>query len=116
MTILPHSLLVAAQPSRRWSAFARHAVSVASVLADAAVIVSLCVAVGWIYHRVVYGEVEPLRSFASVGLMAAGLFVLPGIVRGEYDLAHYLDLQAAPAAHASPTGTSPSSRCSRSRS
>ena len=39
MTILPHSLLVAAQPSRRWSAFARYAVSVASVLADAVVIV-----------------------------------------------------------------------------
>ncbi len=57
------------------------------------VIVSLCVAVGWIYHRVVYGEFEPLRSFASVGFMAAGLFVLPGIVRGEYDLAHYLDFK-----------------------
>jgi Undecaprenyl-phosphate glucose phosphotransferase len=93
MTILPHSLLVATQPSRRWSAFARYAVSVASVVADAAVMVGLCVALGWIYHRVVYGEVEPLRSFAGVGFMAAGLFVLPGIVRGEYDLAHYLDFK-----------------------
>jgi Undecaprenyl-phosphate glucose phosphotransferase len=93
MTILPHSLLVATQPSRRWSAFARYAVSVASVVADAVVMISLCVAIGWIYHRVVYGEVEPLRSFASVGFMAAGLFVLPGIVRGEYDLAHYLDFK-----------------------
>jgi Undecaprenyl-phosphate glucose phosphotransferase len=93
MTILPHSLLVAAQPSRRWSAFARYTVSAASVLADAAVIISLCVALGWIYHRVVYGEVEPPRSFASVGFMAAGLFVLPGILRGEYDLAHYLDFR-----------------------
>ena len=93
MTILPHSLLVATQPSRRWSAFARYAVSVASVLADAAVIVGVCVAVGWVYHRVVYGEVEPLRSLASVGLMTAGLFVLPGIVRGEYDLTHYLDFK-----------------------
>jgi Undecaprenyl-phosphate glucose phosphotransferase len=91
MTILPHSLLVATQPSRRWNAFARYTISVGSVLADAAVIVGLCVAVGWAYHRVVYGEVEPLRSFASVGVMAAGLFVLPGIFRGEYDLAHYLD-------------------------
>ena len=93
MTILPHSLLVAAQPSRRWSAFARYAVSVASVLADTVVIVGVCVAVGWVYHRVVYGEVEPLRSLASVGLMTAGMFVLPGIVRGEYDLTHYLDFK-----------------------
>ena len=38
-------------------------------------------------------SVEPLRSFASVGAMAAGLFVLPGILRGEYDLAHYLDFK-----------------------
>ena len=115
MTILPHSLLVAAQPSRRWSAFARYAVSVASVLADAVVIVGVCVAVGWVYHRVVYGEVEPLRSLASVGLMTAGMFVLPGIVRGEYDLTHYL-ISSRTCGARSPTGTSLSSRCSRSRS
>src|SRR5262245_26418859 len=93
MTILPHSLLAAAQPSRRWSAFARYAVSVASVVADVAVMVGLCVAIGWVYHRVAYDAVEPLRTFASVGIMAASLFVLPGIVRGEYDLAHYLDFK-----------------------
>jgi hypothetical protein len=93
MTILPHSLLVATRPSRRWSAFARYTVSVASVLADTVVIIGLCVAVGWAYHLVVYGGVEPLRSFASVGLMAAGVFVLPGIFRGEYDLNHYLDFK-----------------------
>jgi Undecaprenyl-phosphate glucose phosphotransferase len=93
MTILPHSLLLATQPSRRWGAFARYAVSVASVLADMVVIAGLCVAVGSAYHLVVYGGVEPLRSFASVGAIAAGLFVVPGIVRGEYGLNHYLDFK-----------------------
>jgi len=93
MTILPHSMLVATRPSRRWSAIARYTVSVAGVVADALVIMVLCIVVGWVYHRVVYGEVEPLRSLATVGVMAAGLFVLPGIFRGEYDLAHYLDFK-----------------------
>jgi Undecaprenyl-phosphate glucose phosphotransferase len=93
MTILPHSLLVATSPSRRWGAFARYAVSVASVLADVLVIIGLCFAVGSAYHLAVYGAIEPLRSFASVGVIAAGLFVLPGIVRGEYGLNHYLDFK-----------------------
>ena len=31
-----------------------------------------------------------LRSFLGVGVTTAGLFVLPGIFRGEYDLTHYL--------------------------
>src|SRR5688572_20728097 len=93
MTILPHSLLVATNPSRRWGAFARYAVSVASVLADAVVIIGLCVVIGTGYHLAVYGTVEPLRSFVSVGAMAAGIFVLPAIFRGEYELNHYLDFK-----------------------
>src|SRR6187401_125476 len=93
MTILPHSMLVATRPSRWWGAIARYAVGVAGVIADVAVIIGLCIAVGWGYHLVVYGGVEPLRSFASVGAMAAGVFVLPAIVRGEYDLNHYLDFR-----------------------
>ena len=35
MTILPHSMLVAARPARWWSAFARYSIGVASVVADA---------------------------------------------------------------------------------
>jgi exopolysaccharide biosynthesis polyprenyl glycosylphosphotransferase len=31
-----------------------------------------------------------LRSFVGIGAIAAGVFVLPGIFRGEYELTHYL--------------------------
>jgi Undecaprenyl-phosphate glucose phosphotransferase len=93
MTILPHSLLATARPAHRWSSIARYGISVLAVLADAALIVGLCVAVGWTYHLVAYGDFEPLRSFAGVGLIAAGTFVLPGVVRGEYDITHYLDFR-----------------------
>jgi Undecaprenyl-phosphate glucose phosphotransferase len=90
MTFMPHSMLVAAHPSRWWTTFARHTVSVAGVFADASVIIALSMLMGAAYHLTVYGDVGPLRSFLGVGATAAGLFVLPGIFRGEYDLPHYL--------------------------
>ena len=90
MTLLPHSLLVAAQPARWWATFARQTVSVAGVVADAAAIMSMSVLMGASYHMAVYGSAGPIVSFIGAGGTAAGLFVLPGIFRGEYDLAHYL--------------------------
>ena len=90
MTFMPHSMLVATHPSRWWTTFARHAVSVAGVLADAGVIIAISMLMGAAYHLTVYGDVGPLGSFFGVGATAAGLFVLPGIFRGEYDLPHYL--------------------------
>jgi Undecaprenyl-phosphate glucose phosphotransferase len=93
MTILPHSLLAAARPARWWNAFARYAISIASLLADGAVIVGVSLLVGLLYHLSVYGDVGPLRSFLGVGITAAGIFALPGIVRGEYELSNYLDFR-----------------------
>jgi Undecaprenyl-phosphate glucose phosphotransferase len=90
MTILPHSLPTTARPARWWSTFPRQSVSVASVLADAAVIVALSILVGLAYHLAIYGNVGPLRGFIALGTSAASIFVLPGIFRGEYELTHYL--------------------------
>jgi Undecaprenyl-phosphate glucose phosphotransferase len=90
MTFMPHSLLVATRPSRWWSTFARRAIGVASVLADAVVVIGVSMLMGALYHQVVYGGVGPLRSFLGIGAIAAGVFVLPGIFRGEYELTHYL--------------------------
>src|SRR6478736_3430673 len=93
MTFMPQSLLVGAQPSRRWVTFARHTVSVVSVLADALAILGISILMGTLYHLVMYGDVGPTRSFLGVGATAAGLFVLPGIFRGEYELGHYLSFR-----------------------
>jgi Undecaprenyl-phosphate glucose phosphotransferase len=90
MTFMPHSLLVAARPTRWWSTFARHTIGVASVFADAAVIIGVSILMGVVYHQAVYGDFGPLRSFLGIGAIAAGIFVLPGVFRGEYDLTHYL--------------------------
>jgi Undecaprenyl-phosphate glucose phosphotransferase len=94
MTILPHSLLVATRPSRWWSAFARHAISIISVIADAAVIIGASILVGSAYHLAIYGSTGPLRGFIALGASAASIFVLPGIFRGEYDLTYYLSFRA----------------------
>jgi Undecaprenyl-phosphate glucose phosphotransferase len=45
---------------------------------------------GSLYHLIIYGDFGPIGNFLGVGAMAAGLFILPGIFRGEYELAHYL--------------------------
>ena len=90
MTFIPHSLLVAAQPARWWMTFARHTVSVLGVITDAMVIIGISVLMGAAYHLAVYGNTGPLVSFLGAGITTAGLFVLPGILRSEYDLAHYL--------------------------
>ncbi|TMJ05583.1 MAG: exopolysaccharide biosynthesis polyprenyl glycosylphosphotransferase [Alphaproteobacteria bacterium] len=90
MTFMPHPLLVAAQPARWRTGFARHTVSAMAVLADATVIVVISLLMGAAYHLAVYGGPGPLASFIGVGITTAGLFVLPGIFRGEYELTHYL--------------------------
>jgi Undecaprenyl-phosphate glucose phosphotransferase len=90
MTILPHSMLAVTRPLRWWIAFARYAVSVTAVVADIVIVVGISTLMGLIYHKAAYGDVGPLRSFIGVGATAAGIFVLPGIFRGEYDLTHFL--------------------------
>src|ERR1041384_167419 len=94
MTILPHSMLVAARPARWWSAFARSTIGGASVAADAAVIIGVSVLIGLAYHLAIYGSVGPLRGFVAVGASAAGIFVLPAIFRGEYTLSNYLSFRS----------------------
>src|SRR3954463_2351670 len=89
MTFMPQSLLAAARPAR-WTTFARQTVSVISVLADTVVIVAVSMLMGMAYHLMVYGGTGPLVSFLGVGVASAGVFVLPGILRGQYDLSHYL--------------------------
>ena len=94
MTILPHSMLVAARPARWWSAFARYSIGVASVMADAAVIIGVSVLIGLAYHLAVYGSIGPLRGFVAVGASAASIFVLPALFRGEYELSYYLSFRS----------------------
>ena len=90
MTFMPHSLLVAARPARWWSTFARHTISVAAVVGDAIAIIGISMLMGVAYHQAFYGSAGPMRAFLGIGAIAAGVFILPGIFRAEYELTHYL--------------------------
>jgi Undecaprenyl-phosphate glucose phosphotransferase len=89
MNIMPKYLPVVAGLSRSWVTVGRRMVSTIGILADAAVIVAVSCLSGTIYHLTVYGEPGPLLALAEVGVAAASIFVLPGVVHGDYALAHY---------------------------
>jgi len=94
MNIMPKYLPVIASPPRWWIAIGRRMVSAASVLADALVIVTVSCVTGAIYHELFYDTPGSLADFAEVGFAAAAIFVLPGIVHGEYEVSHYLSFKA----------------------
>ena len=90
MNIMPKYLpVVAGAP--RWRATVGHRmVSVGTILADIAVIIVVSCLTGTIYHRVAYGIFGDLPDFIQVGVAAAVIFVMPGVIHGEYALSHYL--------------------------
>src|SRR5262249_1496857 len=93
MNIMPKYLTVFASPSRWWITISRRMVSVTGVVADVLVIVAISCVTGAIYHLVFYDDAGSLADFAEVGLTAATVFVLPGIVHGDYELSHYLSFK-----------------------
>ena len=58
------------------------------LIADIATIIAMSCLTGLAYHLVIYGEAGDLISFLNVGILATGVFVIPGIIRGEYKLAN----------------------------
>jgi Undecaprenyl-phosphate glucose phosphotransferase len=91
---MPKYLPVLDSPSRWWITIGRRMVGVACVLADALAIITVSCVTGAIYHQLLYDTSGSLADFAEVGLAAALIFVLPGIVHGEYELSHYLSFKA----------------------
>jgi len=94
MNIAPKYLPVLAGHTRRWVTVSRRLISVVGVLADAGVIIAMSCITGAIYHQVFYANPGSFTAFAQVGLAAAIIFVLPGIIHGEYELSHYLSFKA----------------------
>ncbi len=94
MNIMPKYLSVLASPPRWWVTVGRRMVGVTCALADVLVIVTVSCVSGAIYHQLLYDTPGSLADFAEVGLTSAAIFVLPGIVHGDYELSHYLAFKA----------------------
>ena len=69
---------------RSWTVLTRGTLTTAFVVADIAVIVTMSCLTGIGYHLITYGNTGEVPSFVDVGLLVAGIFVLSGLLRGEY--------------------------------
>jgi len=76
---------------RRWGSLTRTSVPAAFLLADLAVIVAMAWVTGMSYHVIVYQYWGDTLSYLQVGLLAAIIFVVPNLFRGEYSLANFFD-------------------------
>jgi Undecaprenyl-phosphate glucose phosphotransferase len=78
---------------RRFAAFLRNGFGPLALSADVIAIVAIAGLTGAVYHKLVYGAADDNIYFFEVGAVAAGIFVLPNIFRGEYALANYFSFR-----------------------
>ena len=92
MSNVAGSLLESVTP-RRWAAIVRNVFGPFVLLADVIAIASIAGVTGAVYHKIVYGAAVESLSFFEVGAVAASIFVLPNIFRGEYALSNYFSFR-----------------------
>ncbi len=73
------------------SALIRGFYSLLAGFTDAATIVLLSIVTGVLYHRVVHHNMGVITDFAQTGFLVAWLYLLPKVLRKEYDVTHYLN-------------------------
>lgn len=77
--------------------FAKHAALIRGIYSliagfvDAATIVILSIATGITYTRIVYGDNGAILDYAQTGILVAWLYLLPKILRREYEVTHYIN-------------------------
>ncbi len=74
---------------RGWARLSRGTFSGAIFLTDVATILATSLITGVIYYRIVYGDVGDIPSYVQVGALAACIFAIANIFRGEYRLPNF---------------------------
>ena len=74
---------------RTWAVLSRGTFSGAIFLIDAALIVAMSFLTGTAYHLVVYGDSGDIGSYVQLGMLAASIFTISNIFRGEYRLPNF---------------------------
>ncbi len=88
-----YTLAVRPQTSRllrAWVVLSRSTFSGAVFLTDIALIVAMSCMTGIAYHLAVYGDPGDFATFVQVGVLAASIFAISNIFRGEYALPNFL--------------------------
>lgn len=65
--------------------------AIIGVLVDILTVVGLSVLTGALYHIIAYGGVGMVEFYARLGILTAGLYVLPFVFRNEYTFNAYLE-------------------------
>ncbi len=69
-----------------WAVLSRGTFSGAIFLTDVALIVAMSCCTGIAYHLAAYGDAGNISSFVQVGVLAAIIFAISNLFRGEYRL------------------------------
>jgi Undecaprenyl-phosphate glucose phosphotransferase len=72
-----------------WAVLSRGTFSGAIFLIDVAFIVAMACLTGVVYYLVVYGDTGNVSSFIRVGGLAASIFAISNVFRGEYRLPNF---------------------------
>jgi Undecaprenyl-phosphate glucose phosphotransferase len=74
---------------RGWAQLSRGTFSIAIFLIDVAAIVAMSFITGITYYLVAYGDTGDMSSYVTVGVLAASIFAISNIFRGEYRLPNF---------------------------
>lgn len=72
-----------------WTVLARGTFSTTIFLADIAAIIAMSCATGLGYHLAAYGGRGNFSTYVQVGVLAASIFIIANLFRGEYRLANF---------------------------
>ena len=93
MNVQPNYTLVSQPPTSRllraWASLSRGTFSMAIFLIDVALIVATSCATGVVYYRVAYGDIDEISRCVQVGLLAASIFTISNVFRGEYRMPNF---------------------------
>ncbi len=78
---------------RAWAALSRGTFSVSVFLLDIALIVAGACLTGIAYGLVAYGDPGNISAFVRVGILAASIFAISNVFRGEYRLPNFFALR-----------------------
>ncbi|MGA9891722.1 MAG: hypothetical protein WBQ55_05000 [Xanthobacteraceae bacterium] len=102
MNVQPSFTLASPAPTSRllraWAQLSRGTFSIAIFLIDVAVIVATAFITGIVYYLTVYGDVGDMSSYGQLGLLAASIFAVSNLFRGEYSCRTSLPSSRTPAA------------------
>jgi Undecaprenyl-phosphate glucose phosphotransferase len=74
---------------RAWALLSRGTFSTAIFLIDVAWIVLTACVTGVVYYRTAYGDIGDVSSYVQVGGLAASIFAISNVFRGEYRLPNF---------------------------